>query len=168
MTLGLDRLAFSTPFGNHEPGWLRTTLGCGNPKVSNGASLCRRFPTPLRRGACDVCPGPQAKGHRSRAYFGFPTPRLGFKGSLRGRTADDFLDQVESMEAGMIRCDELVGKTIESCSLYREGPYGPEILIEFTDGTMFNSCLKTSICIEARLLQKTAAEAEVLKDFVPD
>ena len=65
----------------------------------------------------------------------------------------------------MTRCDELIGKTIQSCALYQDGPYGPEIQIEFTDGTAFNSCLKTSAALEAKLLQKTPNEAEVLKDF---
>ena len=51
----------------------------------------------------------------------------------------------------MTRCDELIGKTIQSCSLYQDGPYGPEIQIEFTDGTAFNSCLKTSAALEAKL-----------------
>ena len=65
----------------------------------------------------------------------------------------------------MTHCDELVGKTIRSCSLYQDGSYGPEILIEFTDGTAFNACLKTSTMLEAKLLQKTSDQAELLKDF---
>ena len=71
------------------------------------------------------------------------------------------------MEATMTSCDELVGKTIRSCSLYEDGPYGPEILIEFTDNTVFNTCLKTSATLEAKLLRKSADEAELLKDFSP-
>ena len=67
----------------------------------------------------------------------------------------------------MTNCDELVGKTVRSCSLYEDGPYGPEVLIEFTDGTIFNTCLKTSATLEAKLLQKTGDEAELLKDFRP-
>ena len=67
----------------------------------------------------------------------------------------------------MTSCDELVGKTIRSCSLYEDGPYGPEILIEFTDNTVFNTCLKTSATLEAKLLRKSADEAELLKDFSP-
>ena len=65
----------------------------------------------------------------------------------------------------MTQCDELVGKTIQSCSLYQDGPYGPEIQIEFTDGTALNMRLKTSAALEAKLLHKTTDEAEVLKDF---
>ena len=65
----------------------------------------------------------------------------------------------------MTNCDELVGKTVQSCALYEDGPYGPEILIEFTDGTLFSSCLKTSTAMEAKLMRKTGDEAETLKDF---
>ena len=65
----------------------------------------------------------------------------------------------------MVRCDELVGKVVESFSLYEDGPYGPEILVAFTDGTIFNSCLKTSSCIEAKFLQKSETGSELLKEF---
>ncbi len=65
----------------------------------------------------------------------------------------------------MVRCDELVGKVVEIFLLYEDGPYGPEILVEFTDGTLFNSCVKTSTVIEAKLLRKTDAGSEFLKDF---
>ena len=65
----------------------------------------------------------------------------------------------------MTSCDELAGRTIRSCSLYEDGPYGPEVMIEFTDGTIFNTCLKTSATLEAKLLQKTGDEAELLRDF---
>ena len=57
------------------------------------------------------------------------------------------------MEATMTRCDELVGKTIRGCSLYENGPYGPEVLIEFTDDTVFSTCLKISASLEAKLLR---------------
>ena len=67
----------------------------------------------------------------------------------------------------MTNCDELVGKTVRSCSLYEDGPYGPEVLIEFTDDTIFNTCLKTSTSLEARLLRKSGDEAELLKEFSP-
>ena len=65
----------------------------------------------------------------------------------------------------MTRCDELVGKVIESFSLYEDGPYGPEILVEFTDGTILNACLKTSSSLEAKLLRKVDGEADLVKDF---
>ena len=64
----------------------------------------------------------------------------------------------------MKRCEELIGNTVADFTLH-DGPYGPEVLIEFTDGTIFNACLRTSTKLEAKLLQKTSDEAEVLKDF---
>ena len=67
----------------------------------------------------------------------------------------------------MTQCPELEGKVVHRCSLYHEGPYGPEVLIEFTDGTVFNTCLKTSATLEAKLLRKSGDEAELLQDFSP-
>ena len=40
-----------------------------------------------------------------------------------------------------------------------------EILIEFTDGTLFSTCLKTSTAVEAKLMRRTSDEAELLKYF---
>ena len=65
----------------------------------------------------------------------------------------------------MTECLEMEGKVVQRCSLYQDGPYGPEILIEFTDGTLFSSCLRTSTVMEAKLMLKTGDEAETLKDF---
>ena len=65
----------------------------------------------------------------------------------------------------MTECLELEGKVVHRCSLFHDGPYGPEILIEFTDGTLFSTCLKTSTAVEAKLMRKTRDEAELLKDF---
>ena len=69
------------------------------------------------------------------------------------------------MEIARTECLELEGKVVHRCSLYHDGPYGPEILIEFTDGTLFSTCLKTSTAVEAKLMRKTSDEAELLKDF---
>ena len=65
----------------------------------------------------------------------------------------------------MVRCDALEGKVIQTFSLYEDGPYGPEILIEFTDGTSFNSCLRSAVTLEAKLLQSSGGQSQVLKDF---
>ena len=65
----------------------------------------------------------------------------------------------------MIRCEDFVGKVIQSFSLYENGPCGPEIQIEFTDGTAFNSCLKTVVTIEARLLRNAGGQTGVLKEL---
>ena len=65
----------------------------------------------------------------------------------------------------MIRCDEFVGKVIQTFCLYEDGPYGPEIQIEFTDGTAFNSCVKTATTLEAKFLSSSEGQTKVLRDF---
>ena len=65
----------------------------------------------------------------------------------------------------MVRCETLAGKVIQTFSLYQDGPYGPEISIEFTDGTVFNSCLRTATTLEAKLLRNTQGGSEVVEDF---
>ena len=65
----------------------------------------------------------------------------------------------------MKRCEELVGKVVPDFLMYEDAPYGPEIQIEFTDGTIFNSCVKTTTTLESKLLQKELGEAEHLKDL---
>ncbi len=65
----------------------------------------------------------------------------------------------------MMECKELAGKVIESFTLYEEGDYGPEVNIEFTDGTEFNICLRTEPFIEAKHLQNGDGEPRVLRDY---
>jgi hypothetical protein len=47
----------------------------------------------------------------------------------------------------MVECQEFVGKIVSSFKLYEDSIDGPEICIEFTDGTVFSSCLKTSTAL---------------------
>ena len=65
----------------------------------------------------------------------------------------------------MMHCEAFVGKVVRKFSLFEDGPYGPEINIEFTDGTGFNACLKTSHALEAKLLRNTADGTEVIQDL---
>jgi hypothetical protein len=65
----------------------------------------------------------------------------------------------------MIECLELAGKTIRVCSVYEDGSYGPEIHIEFTDGTSFSACLKTAISIEAKCLREDGGQPQILRDY---
>lgn len=37
--------------------------------------------------------------------------------------------------------------------------------IEFTDGTLFSSCLKTSTCLEAKMTRDDGGQPQVLKDY---
>lgn len=63
----------------------------------------------------------------------------------------------------MMECKELANKVVQKVTLYEEGDYGPEVNIEFTDGSNFNVCLKTAI--EAKLTLDEGGEPRVLKDY---
>ena len=63
----------------------------------------------------------------------------------------------------MMECKELANKVVQKVTLYEEGDYGPEVNIEFTDGSNFNVCLKTAI--EAKLTLDESGEPRVLKDY---
>ena len=65
----------------------------------------------------------------------------------------------------MIECRELAGKVIRDCSIYEEGSNSPEVLIEFTDGTTFSVCLKSSVSMEAKVIQDAGGEPQILKEF---
>ena len=65
----------------------------------------------------------------------------------------------------MIECKELAGKVIRLCTLFEEASYGPEIQMEFTDGTSFNVCLKSTVLIEAKCMRDDGEQPQVLKDF---
>ena len=68
----------------------------------------------------------------------------------------------------MVECKEFVGKVISSFTVYEDGSDGPEICIEFTDGTVFSSCLKTTTTLEAKLTHNLGGQPELLKDyFIP-
>jgi hypothetical protein len=67
-------------------GRARTVLGFGNPfDTSHAARRGVKIPYDfVRRGAVDVCPGPKAKGPRSRVSTAFQLPDLGFMGKFAG------------------------------------------------------------------------------------
>jgi hypothetical protein len=65
----------------------------------------------------------------------------------------------------MVECKELAGKVIGALTLYQEGDYGPEVNIEFTDGTAFNICLKTETSIDAKQICNEGGEPRVLQDY---
>ena len=65
----------------------------------------------------------------------------------------------------MIECKELVGKVIRLFTIFEDGHYGPDIQIEFTDGTRFSACLKTAISIEAIYSQDQGGRPDILRDY---
>ena len=54
----------------------------------------------------------------------------------------------------MVVCQEFIGKIISSFTIYEDSIDGPEICIEFSDGTVFSSCLKTSTALEAKVIDE--------------
>ena len=62
-------------------------------------------------------------------------------------------------------CKALIGKTISGFSLFDSGTAGPEIQIEFTDGTVFHSRMSAKPILEAQLLKNYPGRSELLKDF---
>ena len=65
----------------------------------------------------------------------------------------------------MVECKEFVGKVISSFTIYEDNSDGPEICIEFTDGTVFSSCLKTSTSLDARMTRDDGGRPRLLKDY---
>ena len=65
----------------------------------------------------------------------------------------------------MVVCQEFIGKTISSFTIYEDSIDGPEICIEFSDGTVFSSCLKTSTALEAKMTRHEGGHPRLLKDY---
>lgn len=63
----------------------------------------------------------------------------------------------------MVECKEFVGKVISSFKLYEDTIDSPEIWIEFTDGTVFSSCLKTSTALKAKVTRNEGGHPRLLK-----
>jgi len=100
-------------------GRVRTVLGV---ETQAETSVSRRrplelFPTPLRRGAVDVCPGFAAKGPWNRVFLPvFELPDEGYKGCLRGRTADNFVPRASREALPLVRQMSVkVPSWIEAC-----------------------------------------------------
>ena len=65
----------------------------------------------------------------------------------------------------MVVCQEFIGKIISSFTIYEDSIDGPEICIEFSDGTVFSSCLKTSTALEAKVTRNEGGHPRLLKDY---
>ena len=65
----------------------------------------------------------------------------------------------------MIECNELTNKVVRVLKIYEDGAYGPEILIEFADGSTFSACLRNHMSIEAKYLRDDGGEPCVLRDY---
>ena len=65
----------------------------------------------------------------------------------------------------MIDCKELAGKVIRSLTIFEDGADGPEISIDFEDGSNFNACLGVKMTIEAKWTHDDGGQPEMLRDF---
>jgi hypothetical protein len=65
----------------------------------------------------------------------------------------------------MIECIELANKTVRALKIFEDSSYGPEVHIEFTDGTTFSACLKLQMAIEAHYFRSAGGEPEILRDY---
>lgn len=65
----------------------------------------------------------------------------------------------------MVECQEFIGKVVSSFKLYEDSIEGPEICIEFTDGTVFSSCLKITSAMEAKVMRNEGGHPRLLKDY---
>ncbi len=65
----------------------------------------------------------------------------------------------------MVHCKELVGKVVSTFTLYEDSSDGPEICIEFTDGTVFSSCLNLSTSLEAKITRDDGGQPQLLQDY---
>ena len=76
-------------------------------------------------------------------------------------------NRLRTAEGSMIECKELVGKVIRACHLYEEGSDGPELQIDFNDGTSFVASLKLQPSLEAKYLQNNGGGSLVLREYKP-
>ena len=69
------------------------------------------------------------------------------------------------MTEDFVECTEVIGKEVCNLRIYADSGDGPEVQIEFTDGTSFNCCFNSRPTFEARLLRAGAGEPLVLRRF---
>ena len=65
----------------------------------------------------------------------------------------------------MIECSDLAGKVVRSITLFEDGRKGPEISIDFEDGTSFHACLGVKTTLEAKWTSDEGGQPQVLKDY---
>ena len=65
----------------------------------------------------------------------------------------------------MIECKELAGKVVRLCAIFEDGSDGPDLQIDFTDGTSFTVSLRTAVSVDAKCLRGEGGEPQVLKEY---
>lgn len=69
------------------------------------------------------------------------------------------------MTEDFVECKQAIGKTVSSLRVYRDSGDGPELQIDFSDGTSFNCSFASKPTFEASLIRPGAGEPEVLQRF---
>jgi hypothetical protein len=65
----------------------------------------------------------------------------------------------------MIDCKDLAGKVVRSVTIFEEDNDGPEVSIDFEDGSNFNVCLGVKMTLEAKWTLDEGGQPKVLKDY---
>jgi hypothetical protein len=65
----------------------------------------------------------------------------------------------------MIDCHDLAGKVVRSLTLFEDGRHGPEISIDFEDGSSFHACLGVKMTLEAKCMRDEGGQPQLVKDY---
>lgn len=65
----------------------------------------------------------------------------------------------------MIDCKEFSGKVIRSLTIFEDGADGPEISIDFEDGSNFNVCLGVKMTLGAKWTRDDGGQPQMLRDY---
>ena len=57
------------------------------------------------------------------------------------------------------------GQVIRVCTIFEDGSDGPDLQMDFTDGTSFTVNLRTDITIEAKSIRVDGGPPQLLKDY---
>jgi hypothetical protein len=59
----------------------------------------------------------------------------------------------------------LAGKVVRSLRIFEDGNDGPEVSIDFEDGSNFNACLGVKMTLEAKWTRDDGGQPQMLKDY---
>ena len=57
----------------------------------------------------------------------------------------------------MVECTDLEGKTVRRLKIFDEPGTDPEVVIEFTDGTVFSACLRVATAVKRSVSETRVA-----------
>jgi hypothetical protein len=66
----------------------------------------------------------------------------------------------------LVECKDVAGRVVRSLTLYEDGPYGPEVSVDFEDGTNFTATLHARHVIEGKLTRDEGGEPVLLHQFL--